>query len=407
MPSSVTLKFKRHVNAPAAEAFRAFVHATALRDWMCDAAQTDARPGGRLYLWWNDGYAVTGVFTKYEPGKRLAFSWHSPHDPAASLVSVTFTAKGPGTQVALSHGGLGTGAKWRDTVKALDTGWQMGLENLQSIVETGIDLRFARRPRLGIYIGEFSAAIARQLGVPAKAGVRLEGTADGSGAQAAGLQKDDVLVSFNGRKLAGPESIQLAVQGLQAGDKPKVVFYRGGQKHTLALELSRFPIPELPATGPELAGQVRKLQAEVSAAIGQTVAGLSAAQAARRPAENEWSVLELIAHFILSERDLQGWLADMLNDVVIEDWLQMRPNVNARLGALVQRFGTVAALCEEHARAAAETADLLEALPESFVQHRRHLYRRAAQWALEVTPGHWHGEHAEQMQRTIAAARSA
>ncbi len=48
-----SLEYQRTVNAPVAEAYRAFTRATPLRDWLCDVALADARPGGRIYLWWN------------------------------------------------------------------------------------------------------------------------------------------------------------------------------------------------------------------------------------------------------------------------------------------------------------------------------------------------------------------
>ncbi len=50
-----TLEFAVAVAAPPAEVFRAFTRATPLRDWLCDVALADARPGGRIYLWWNRG----------------------------------------------------------------------------------------------------------------------------------------------------------------------------------------------------------------------------------------------------------------------------------------------------------------------------------------------------------------
>jgi hypothetical protein len=72
---------------------------------------------------------------------------------------------------------------------------------------------------------------------------------------------------------------------------------------------------------------------------------------------------------------------------------------------LVKRCGSLAGLLEELTRAEAETADLLAELPESFTQRRRHLYRRAALWVMEVTPGHLNDEHAAQIQATLEAAR--
>jgi hypothetical protein len=95
----------------------------------------------------------------------------------------------------------------------------------------------------------------------------------------------------------------------------------------------------------------------------------------------------------------------MVNDRAVNDDLEMRPNVNERLGAVIARFGSVAALRAELAAAAAETADFIEGLPAHFVEHRPHLYRRAALWQIEYTPIHFSDEHAEQFQRTIAATK--
>lgn len=406
MPSTQALKFTRTINAPPAEASRMFTHATALRDWLCNAAQCDPRPGGRIYLlWWDDGYAVTGAFTKFEPGKRLAFTWHSPREPGPTQVSVSFKARGETTQVSVVHGGFGRGPRWKASVAALQAAWPQALENLQSVAETGVDLRFAHRPRLGISFDEFNAEKATKLGVPVKVGVLITGTAEGTGARAAGLQKDDVLVSLNSRKLTGFDSFGPALHGLRAGDRPKVVFYRGAQKHTVPLELSRWPIPEVPATGAELAERMRRTYAKVQAGLAALVEGLSEAQAERRPAPGEWSVKELLAHFILTERDYQSWVADMLNDRAVNDDLEMRPNVNERIAAVVARFGSVAALLDELKAASAESAGFIERLPAHFVRHRKHLYRRAALWQIEYTPVHFSEEHAEQLRQTIAAAK--
>lgn len=405
MPSDRSLKFTRLVNASPAEAARMFTHATALRDWLCNAAHTAPREGGHIFLRWDDGYAASGTFTKFDPGKRLTFTWNGSGEPAATQVAVTFTPKGEATRVAVTHSGFGSGRQWRTAMEALAAAWPLSLENLQSVLETGIDLRFARRPRLGIFIGDLNAQIAQQLGVPISRGIRLEGTAEGSGARAAGLQKDDVIVAFNGKKVNDPEGLGPLLVGLKAGDKPPVTFYRGAQKHTLPLELSRFPIPEMPEHGAELAEKVRALHAKVDAAFAQAVDGLSEAEAERRPAENEWSAKEMLAHFILTERDYQSWVANMLNDTPVNDDLEFRPNVNERVRALVSRLGTVAALRQELTLAEAETACLLESLPETFIRNRKHLYRRVASWGLEVTVSHWENEHAEQMQRTVTAAR--
>jgi len=95
----------------------------------------------------------------------------------------------------------------------------------------------------------------------------------------------------------------------------------------------------------------------------------------------------------------------MVNDTVVEDWLQMRPNVTTRLQALAHRLGSLPALQEELAAAQEESADFLEHLPEAFVNQRKHMYRRAAQWALEVVPSHYFDEHKEQIELTLQKAK--
>ena len=100
-----TLKFKRMVNAPPAEVYRAFTHATALRDWFCNAAQADPRKGGRLYLWWDGGHSVSGEFTAAEPGKKVAFTWGGSREPGVTRVTASFAPRNGGTVVTVKHGG--------------------------------------------------------------------------------------------------------------------------------------------------------------------------------------------------------------------------------------------------------------------------------------------------------------
>jgi hypothetical protein len=112
-----------------------------------------------------------------------------------------------------------------------------------------------------------------------------------------------------------------------------------------------------------------------------------------------------VAHFVLMEHDYQSWVADMLNDTPVEDWLQMRPNVQPRITALTARLSTLPALLEELERAQEETAAMIESLPASFTRDRQHLYRRAALWAVENVPSHYYEEHKEQFQAAIEAAK--
>lgn len=398
-----TLKFTRTINAPPAEVFRAFTHPTALRDWLCNAAQTDARKGGRLYLWWNDGVFASGDFTALEPNKKIAFTFHHSREPEPTRIQITLASQNGGTTVTLKHT-VGVGKKWAGTVRAATAAWLGALENLQSVLETGVDLRYARLPRLGILVGDFNAEIAAQLGAPVTQGIRLEGTFEGTGARAAGLQKDDVMVKLGGKKAVDFPSLTRALEGHQAGDKVPVVFYRRKEKQTAIMELSRRPIPEVPSTAAELAEAARKLYADRQADITKRLEGVTEAEAGRKPAPNEWNLKELVAHFIACERDLQSWVAQMLNDREVGDSLEFRPNVTLRLDGIVARYPTLPALLEELKRADDESVALLAALPSGFVA-RKHLYWRAALWITQVIPSHLPDEHGEQLRATLDAAR--
>ena len=198
-------------------------------------------------------------------------------------MEVTFQEEGQHTRVTLTHGPVGEGSDWQEAEKGLNAHWPEMLENLASVLETGIDLRFARRPRLGILIDDFTPEAAKALGVPVNVGVLLNGTAEGTGARAAGLQKGDVLVELNGVALTAYDAFNEALKGLKAGDKPEVVFYRGAEKQTIPLELSSLQILEVPAAGAELAAKVRRLNGEIKTALIGQLEGLSEEQSAVRP----------------------------------------------------------------------------------------------------------------------------
>ncbi len=400
-----TLKFKQHINVPPSEVYRAFTHQTLLQDWFSDAAQCDPHVGGRLYWYWRSGFYAFGTYTTLEPYKKIIFTWDGKGEPAPTKVQIALIEKDGGTAMTLSHSGVGSGSKWKQTIHEIEKGWQESLENLKSVLEEGIDLRVARLPRLGIFIGDFNPEIAQKIGVPVNAGVRLEGTAENTGARAAGLQKDDVIVKLAGKTMKDPNSLAPALHGKHAGDKVLVVFYRGGEKKTVTLELSKRPTLQLPATPAEFVDLAKRNAAKVGDELAKMIEGVTEAQAEVRPTPEEWNIKELIAHLVCTERDLQSWLADMLNDNQrVSDFFEFRPNVNPRLRALVKRYNSMQALRDELKNAQQETIDYLSALPDSFYK-RPHFYRRLALWIMDIIPNHVTSEHGEQIQKTLEAAR--
>ncbi|HMA35810.1 MAG TPA: SRPBCC domain-containing protein [Chloroflexia bacterium] len=401
---STALTFTRTVQASPADVFRAFTTAAALRAWLCHAALVEPYPGGHLYLAWNQGYFAAGIFTALEPEARLAFTWQGAGDPAPTQVRITLAGiggpDGPTTVTAV-HAGIGTDAAWAEFDRQIRQGWASGLEHLQALLETGVDPRFARRPMFGLSgADELTPEGATRLGVPVAQGIWLNGLVDGMGAQAAGLQKDDVVVRLGIHAVTGWPSFTAALQAHRAGDRVPVVFYRGPQEHTVTIELSRRPIAAAPESLAALVATARTTYAALDTEVTALCAGAAEAAAEHRPAPDEWNAKEAMAHLIAGERDVHTWLATAMEGGDVEN--TFRANLLPRLQALVAVYPTLAALLEEFRRSQAATIAMLAALPPA-IGRRKDLLVRLNGWLGEGTAQHSR-EHFQSIQQLLAEA---
>ncbi|MBN2550364.1 MAG: SRPBCC domain-containing protein [Anaerolineales bacterium] len=397
-----SLKFEQFIQVPPSMVYHAFTNATALREWLCSLATVQPRSGGRLYLIWNNGYTMAGEYISLHPDQEILFLWRGRGDPGASQVRLTLEAKDNGTLVSLVHEGIGEGEDWQKAVKEIQDGWKKGLENLTSTLETGEDLRITRRPMLGITIGDFNPEMAAKLGVPVTEGIRIDTVVDGLGAQAAGLQSNDVIVSFDGRQITNWASLTDALQGKQAGDSIEVNVYRGSQKVTLMMELSHRRKPAIPASLPALAESIRQHYEQMQAELDKFFAGVSEQEASFKPTPEEWSPKEVLAHLIQGERYWQFHIAELVGSQ--ESWTDDWPgNLEPAILATVAAFPTLADLLAELKRLFLETQVLFANLPAQFAE-RKSTFWRLSYEALE-TPYHLYA-HLDQMRTAINLARA-
>ena len=401
---AVALTFSRSIAVPPAEVFHLFTSPSALQEWCCYAAQVDLRPSGRLYLWWSQGYYTAGVFTEVTTGQHLAFTWQGAGDPAATVVQVDFaSAAGGGTQVTVTHNGVGTDTAWASTGEGIRQGWEAALENLQSVLETGVDLRLARRPMFGLNDADtLSAERAAELGVPAPEGLWIGGVMERMGAQAAGIRRDDVLVRLDGRPITTEQSLAPVLAAHQAGDRVEAIFYRGPQQHRVTVELSRRPLVDLPASAQALAEATRATHATLDREVDAVFAGVSDVAAEYRPAPDVWNAKQVVAHLIAVERDVHVWITKMIEGGDLTD--QFHANDWTRLSALVTTYPTLSELLAELKRSEAVTATMLASLP-SEVARRKYLLYHLAQW-IPTSPDHVR-DHLVEIDRLVAAARTA
>ena len=121
------------------------------------------------------------------------------------------------------------------------------------------------RGYLGVQVLGLTPELRAHFGAPEDAGVLVAKVEEGSPAADAGIQVGDVLTAVDGKPIAGPQSLALAIREKKAGDTVNVDFLRedGALNASVAVEerdrsvidLAEFEvaIPELapfPGTGP-------------------------------------------------------------------------------------------------------------------------------------------------------------
>ena len=111
-----------------------------LRQWWPPQAEVEPRAGGAYHYWWpeRDDH-LRGVYTTFEPGRRLIFTWRWDHEaPEAPTRTVTVTFA-PDTRndgqvtLTLRHESYSETQAEQDARKGHLAGWSYFLGRLQSL----------------------------------------------------------------------------------------------------------------------------------------------------------------------------------------------------------------------------------------------------------------------------------
>ncbi len=396
-----TVTAEIQVHAPLKFAYRAFTNSTSMREWLCDVATVEPHLNGRMYMWWRGDFYSSGHYLALEENKRVKFRWFSNIDPAPTEVTVIFKEKGGSVDVCLEHE-VPADRSWKEAAESFRQNWVVSLENLKSVLETGIDLRIANRPMLGIVPGDFTEEQAVMLGVPIREGLRIDGTVEGMGAHKAGIQKNDVLAGMAGKPITSDfNSLPTAIEGKKGGDKIEVVFYRGAEKKTVTMELSKRPMPEVPFDPAELAGRAREMFAPAMVELEKCFEGYSDEQAMQRPEPHEWSALEVVAHLVHGERGNMSLLTSLIDGYeLITDGFGT--NVTAQVEATVKVNPSIKQMFAELHRAVNELLAYTALIPVEFTANKGSYYR----YGFNLLQPNFHiTSHLPQIRHALEAAK--
>ncbi len=108
---------------------------------------------------------------------------------------------------------------------------------VQKIIRDLKEYGEVKRGLLGVRIGPVDDRIAHELKLPNVEGVYIRGVTPNGGAEDAGLQADDVIVSINGLKIKAIPELQEQVGRLHPGAIIKVEYIRSGKRYSTNVTL--------------------------------------------------------------------------------------------------------------------------------------------------------------------------
>jgi serine protease Do len=128
-------------------------------------------------------------------------------------------------------------------------GFAIPINLVKSVMDDLIEYGRVRRAALGVTINGVSTADAKEYGLPDVAGVVVQDFTENSPAQAAGLERGDVIVAVDGNKVERVGQLQQVIASKKPGSTVEVSVIRYGEPRTLRVRLTEAPVPNpQPAT---------------------------------------------------------------------------------------------------------------------------------------------------------------
>ena len=395
--ASKTLNLTKQIETTLAYAFYSFNNKSGWMEWFTYKAYGYAKKNAVLRPYQEAEGNFAFYFTAEDQDERIAFDFIDLDAKHTSQVEVSFEEEGAMVTVFLEHSGIPENKF--EKIKKL---WEKGLANLKTVIEEGKDPRMWDRPYLGFTMkGWVTPELAREKKLPVEYGIHLDSVLSGGGADKAGLQKEDIIISIGGKEILDHKGFMSLKESLKPGDVVSLSYYRGDQKHAVEVELSGYPLPAPPATAHDLSEQIERFQRGALKRITQIVEEYLETQIAYRSGPNEWNAQEALSHLIAYENDIQIWISSMVTGC---EEFPCSASHAPRIKSILALYPTAGDLLAELARRQKETAALLLEIPAEYVNRKGSFFRLAADLNFEVRK-HYKG-HISQIKELLEKAEN-
>ncbi len=151
-------------------------------------------------------------------------------------------------------------------------GFAIPVNMAKSILRDLIEKGKVTRGWLGVVIQNLDPSLAKQFDVDVTEGVLISDVQDDSPAKEAGFERGDIVIEYEGRKIADVNELRNKVAQTEVGKKVKVNVLRGSKEKTLTVKIGEQPA-DLFATGPlpggkDLGMTVQDLTEELAGSLG-------------------------------------------------------------------------------------------------------------------------------------------
>lgn len=125
--------------------------------------------------------------------------------------------------------------------RAGSLGFAIPINEARKIVEQVARVGRVVVPWIGIQYGDITEQIAQVFSLPVKYGIIVADVEKGSPAALAGIQKGDIIVEVEGKKIEDGGDLQRVLRDKSVGDKLNMVGIRNGKRRTFTITLQELP----------------------------------------------------------------------------------------------------------------------------------------------------------------------